>query len=97
MKQTGAGKAEFEAPKPASPGWERLRRELEDRRSRISTEISEYPSPIAGCDAHINHLLAERDQVSEELARLEEAARRGLASSDPQSLIDEFIKSSRLK
>ena len=94
MKQTGAGKAEFEVPKPASPGWERLRRELEDRRSRISEEISAYPTPIPACDAHFNHLLGEREQVSEELARMEEMAKRSLSSGDPGAALSEFVSSS---
>jgi hypothetical protein len=77
---------------PATPvawSWDEIRKQLEDRRTWISMEISEYPSPIAGCDAHINHLLAEREQVSEELARLEEAMKRGVA-------VEDFVRSSAL-
>lgn len=34
----------------------------------LSDEISQYPTPIAGCDVQFNHLLAERQKV---LAALE--------------------------
>ncbi|MFK7745864.1 MAG: hypothetical protein AB8B47_12465 [Roseobacter sp.] len=36
---------------------------LEDARRALNAEISDYPTPIAGCDAQFNHLLAERQKV----------------------------------
>lgn len=36
----------------------------------LSDEISAYPTPISGCDAQFNHLLAERARVSDALAAL---------------------------
>jgi chorismate mutase len=78
----------------ASSGWDAIRKELEELRSRISEEISAYPAPIAACDAHINHLLAERERVSEDLARLEETAKHSLSSKDLRTAIKEFVASS---
>ena len=37
--------------------------QLEDARCALNAEISDYPTPIAGCDAQFNHLLAERQKV----------------------------------
>lgn len=71
--------------------WNGIRQCLEDRRTRISREISEYPTPIAACDAHVNQLLAEREKVNEELARLEEASRR---SAGDARAVEEFVRSS---
>jgi len=39
------------------------RSELAIARQLLSDEISSYPTPIAGCDAQFNHLLAERQKV----------------------------------
>ena len=37
----------------------------------ISGEIRDYPTPISGCDAQFNHLLAERQRISGAMAQLE--------------------------
>ena len=47
------------------------RAELVTARQLLSTEIRAYPTPISGCDAQFNHLLAERQRVSSALAQLE--------------------------
>ena len=47
------------------------RAELAEAKRLISKEISGYPSPISGCDAQFNHLLAQRVRVAEALAALE--------------------------
>ena len=47
--------------------------ELRSARTAINAEISDYPTPIAGCDAQFNHLLAERQKVIEALRVLEDA------------------------
>lgn len=39
------------------------RAELAAARQILNAEITNYPSPIAGCDAQFNHLLAERQKV----------------------------------
>jgi hypothetical protein len=77
----------------ATLAWDMIRKRLQGRRAQISREISAYPAPIAACDAHINHLLAEREKVSEELARLEEAAKRGSGDANARAL-EEFVRSS---
>jgi len=74
--------------------WDKVRKHLEDERYRISREIVQYPTPIPACDQDFNHLLAEREQVNEELARLEQCATRSLAAADPFAAIDQFIRSS---
>lgn len=74
--------------------WDRIRAHLEDERYRISREMVQYPTPIPACDQDFNHLLAEREQVNKELARLEQFAMRSLASAEPFKTIDQFIRSS---
>lgn len=46
------------------------RAELQKAKQQISDEIHTYPTPIAGCDAQFNHLLAERQRVSGALSAL---------------------------
>lgn len=40
-------------------------------RTVLNTEISDYPTPISGCDAQFNHLLAERQKVHDALRALD--------------------------
>ncbi|NNK78568.1 MAG: hypothetical protein HKP40_07635 [Litoreibacter sp.] len=40
-------------------------------RACVREEIRDYPSPIAGCDAQFNHLLAQRQRILEALGFLE--------------------------
>lgn len=42
-------------------------------RARLTAEIGAYPTPISGCDAQFNHLLAERGRIANALAALETA------------------------
>lgn len=44
--------------------------QLKLARTRLIAEITHYPTPIAGCDAQFNHLLAERTRVNAALAAL---------------------------
>lgn len=39
--------------------------------SAIAKEITQYPTPIAGCDVQFNHLLADRARLSRALGALE--------------------------
>ena len=39
------------------------RAELGEARRLLQDEITNYPGPIAGCDAQFNHLLAQRQKV----------------------------------
>ena len=36
----------------------------------LTSEIASYPTPIAGCDAQFNHLLAERRRLAKARAAL---------------------------
>lgn len=47
------------------------RAELSTALRLLQAEISAYPTPISGCDAQFNFLLAERTRVSEALGRLD--------------------------
>ena len=48
------------------------RKHLADARDALDAEIHNYPTPISGCDAQYNHLLAERRRVHGALMVLEE-------------------------
>jgi hypothetical protein len=58
---------------------------LESVREAISRELCAYPTPIAGCDAHVNQLLEDRSEVVDALQRL---TRMRAASLSAQSLLD---------
>ena len=47
------------------------RTELATAQRLLAAEISAYPTPISGCDAQFNHLLAERQRISGAMAQLE--------------------------
>lgn len=47
------------------------RAELAAARRLLDAEIRDYPTPISGCDAQFNHLLAERQRITEALAQLD--------------------------
>lgn len=49
----------------------RAKAALLDARADLDAEISEYPTPISGCDAQYNHLLAERRRVHAALQALD--------------------------
>lgn len=48
------------------------RQALLGARVMLSREIAHYPSPISGCDAQFNHLIAERKRVARALSALEQ-------------------------
>lgn len=39
-------------------------------REALGAEITTYPTPISGCDAQFNHLLAERESLGRALGAL---------------------------
>ena len=45
--------------------------ELKIARRLLQTEISDYPTPIAGCDAQFNYLLAQQQRVRAALEALQ--------------------------
>lgn len=51
---------------------DRARAALIEARSNLDAEIRAYPTPISGCDAQYNHLLAERRRVHAALQALAE-------------------------
>jgi hypothetical protein len=52
------------------PSVETARHHLEAARAALDAEIHAYPTPIAGCDAQYNHLLAQRRRVQAALRAL---------------------------
>ncbi len=44
--------------------------ELTEARSLIAEELRGYPTPVSGCDAQYNHLIALRNAVGQALAAL---------------------------
>jgi len=49
---------------------QQAQRRLNDARRLLNAEISSYPTPISGCDAQFNHLLAERQKITRALDAL---------------------------
>ena len=43
---------------------------LEKARRVVAEEIASYPTPISGCDAQFNHLLADRSRIGASLVAL---------------------------
>ncbi len=56
----------------ASEAIVEARNQLQQAQARLGVEIGAYPTPISGCDAQFNHLLAERRRVTAALRALEE-------------------------
>lgn len=71
--------------------WQVIRDDLEVQQTRIVKAIRDYPSPITGCDAQFDHLLEQRDGISRELRRLENARLAGGAAESDSA---DFIASS---
>jgi hypothetical protein len=49
----------------------RARAALADAAAVLDAEIRAYPTPVAGCDAQYNHLLAERQRIRRALDALD--------------------------
>jgi hypothetical protein len=49
----------------------RARAALGDAAAELDAQIHAYPTPVSGCDAQYNHLLAERRRVRQALAALD--------------------------
>ncbi|MBT8418619.1 MAG: hypothetical protein KJO42_14380 [Silicimonas sp.] len=45
--------------------------ELRRANQLLQEEIRSYPTPISGCDAQFNHLLAERQKIARAIGALE--------------------------
>lgn len=48
---------------------------LSEIRDELDLEIRTYPTPVSGCDAQYNHLLAERRRIHGALVALNETVR----------------------
>lgn len=75
--------------KTAETLWLDIRAHLEARKRAVTTEIRNYPQPIAGCDAQIPALWEARDALVRELNRLETCAQK----ATPEA-IEAFVASS---
>lgn len=53
------------------PSFDEARCALAALRAALDVEIRTYPTPVAGCDAQYNHLLAQRRRVQVALAALD--------------------------
>lgn len=47
------------------------RHALDSARRALAEEIADYPSPIAGCDAQFNHLLATHERIAAAMTALD--------------------------
>ena len=74
--------------------WQRIRQHLEEEKQRIFQEIRYYPPPIPACDVQFNSLLAERVAIIQELGQVEGFLKQRLTSTDPNQLLDEFMRTS---
>jgi hypothetical protein len=67
--------------------WHALQMRLEALKNAVTEEIRNYPPPIPACDAHFNHLLELRRELSRGLARLD------LAAKDKSITVEDFVRS----
>ncbi len=61
----------------ADSDWDALRARLARMQEAVAAEINAYPPPIPACDAQFDHLLEQREALSEALARLDAARKDG--------------------
>src|SRR5271157_2202115 len=71
-----------------------LRALLEHERQRLQEEIRGYPTPIPRCDQQFNYLIAQREVLSSQLARLDAITPASFA--DGAASWDAFIAASDL-
>jgi hypothetical protein len=70
---------------------DRIKALLERERQQLLDEIRTYPTPIPRCDQQFNHLIAQRDLLAQELARLDAAVGPGVPDSEYGARLDAFI------
>jgi len=68
---------------------------LEGERLRLQEEIRGYPTPIPRCDQQFNHLIAQREVLFSQLARLDAVTPTSVGDAD--SWWDAFVDSSDLE
>jgi hypothetical protein len=72
---------------------DRIKALLERERQQLLDEIRAYPTPIPRCDQQFNHLIAQRDLLAQELARLDAAAGPNVPADQCGARLDAFIDS----
>jgi hypothetical protein len=73
---------------------DKMRALLEGERLRLQEEIRGYPTPIPRCDQQFNHLIAQREVIFSQLARLDAAP---ASVGDGDSWWNAFVDSSELE
>jgi hypothetical protein len=63
------------APEALTPIWAEVKAYLENTLTRLNSEISRYPTPIARCDEQLTGLLEQRAEALTLLASVEDAVR----------------------
>jgi len=74
---------------------DQVRALLEGERLRLQEEIRGYPTPIPRCDQQFNHLIAQREVLFSQLARLDAVTPTSVGDAD--SWWDAFVDSSDLE
>lgn len=74
---------------------DKVRALLDGERLRLQEEIRSYPTPIPRCDQQFNHLIAQREVLFSQLARLEVVTLASVGESG--SGWDAFVDSSDLE
>ena len=74
--------------------WPDLIERLKALKAPIDREIRNYPTPIAGCDAHFNYLLEERAKLPRELVEAEKHASSAAPIEDDRTALDHFVRHS---
>ena len=71
--------------------WQQIGEHLHQERRRVASEITTYPTPIAGCDAQFTALLDQREQLAQELDWCDAYRSRGLADDEARAHVEEFL------
>ena len=74
--------------------WPALIERLRALKAPIDREIRNYPTPIAGCDAHFNYLLEERAKLARELVTAEQHASAVTAGEGSAADLKDFVRQS---
>jgi hypothetical protein len=71
--------------------WQTIREHLDGERRRVVSEISAYPTPIAGCDAQFTALLEQREQLAQELRQWDAFRSHELADTEVRAHVEAFL------
>jgi hypothetical protein len=55
---------------PIEPFLDTAHKALQSAHDALNADILDYPTPISGCDAQFNHMLAQRSRVHNALRAL---------------------------